>query len=126
MNQFLPLKARIEWRWTDIACLRKSGNFGDDFNEECRSFAEKVGISAQGQRQTGVIRVNCVDCLDRTNLTQVNIGLVALQMQLKALDSTLSVTKDPCGEIFQKVFKQIAENNDNNHINNDHNHIDDN
>ena len=31
-----------------------------------------------GRSQTGIIRVNCVDCLDRTNTAQFIIGKVAL------------------------------------------------
>jgi len=46
--------------------------------------------------QNGVIRVNCVDCLDRTNLTQVSIGLVALEMQLRQLDVPFDVNTDSC------------------------------
>ena len=44
--------------------------------------------------------------MDRTNLTQVNIGLEALQLQLKSLDSTLDVIHDNCGAIFQKLFEE--------------------
>ena len=32
--------------------------------------------------QTGVIRTNCVDCLDRTNNAQCMIGMVALGLQV--------------------------------------------
>ena len=35
--------------------------------------------------QTGIVRTNCVDCLDRTNTAQFVIGKVALGMQLYAL-----------------------------------------
>lgn len=35
--------------------------------------------------QTGIIRVNCVDCLDRTNTAQFAIGKVALAFQMFAL-----------------------------------------
>jgi hypothetical protein len=34
-------------------------------------------------RQTGVLRTNCMDCLDRTNVTQSSVGGWALQQQLK-------------------------------------------
>lgn len=34
-------------------------------------------------RQTGVLRTNCMDCLDRTNVTQSSVGGWALQEQLK-------------------------------------------
>ena len=50
--------------------------------------------------------MNCVDCLDRTNLTQVSIGLQALQLQLESLGSTCDVDKDPCGNIFQALFEE--------------------
>jgi len=35
-----------------------------------------------GQRQRGVVRTNCVDCLDRTNTAQFAIGKTALGMQV--------------------------------------------
>lgn len=35
--------------------------------------------------QTGIIRVNCVDCLDRTNTAQFALGKCALGFQLCAL-----------------------------------------
>ena len=38
-----------------------------------------------GRSQTGIIRVNCVDCLDRTNTAQFIIGKVALGYQLYVL-----------------------------------------
>ncbi|KAK7474795.1 hypothetical protein BaRGS_00033976 [Batillaria attramentaria] len=41
--------------------------------------------SKNGCRQTGVVRTNCVDCLDRTNTAQFAIGRCALAYQLYAL-----------------------------------------
>lgn len=35
-----------------------------------------------GTLQTGIIRVNCVDCLDRTNTAQFAIGKCALGYQV--------------------------------------------
>lgn len=35
--------------------------------------------------QHGVVRTNCIDCLDRTNAAQFVIGKKALALQLKAL-----------------------------------------
>lgn len=35
--------------------------------------------------QQGIVRTNCVDCLDRTNAAQFVIGKIALEMQLKKL-----------------------------------------
>ncbi|KAG8046307.1 hypothetical protein GUJ93_ZPchr0008g12781 [Zizania palustris] len=42
--------------------------------------------------QTGVLRTNCIDCLDRTNVAQYAYGLAALGRQLHAMEVT-SVSK---------------------------------
>lgn len=41
--------------------------------------------------QKGVLRTNCIDCLDRTNVAQYAYGVVALGLQLK----TLGLLKSP-------------------------------
>jgi hypothetical protein len=42
-----------------------------------------VGLHGmEGRLQTGVIRVNCVDCLDRTNTAQFAIGKCTLGFQV--------------------------------------------
>ena len=38
--------------------------------------------------QTGVLRTNCIDCLDRTNVAQCIYGLTVLSKQLEALGLT--------------------------------------
>ena len=35
--------------------------------------------------QKGVFRINCIDCLDRTNNVQLTLGMVVLVMQLNSL-----------------------------------------
>lgn len=35
--------------------------------------------------QQGVFRTNCLDSLDRTNVAQSKLGMVALQLQLRRL-----------------------------------------
>ena len=45
--------------------------------------------------QKGVIRANCMDCLDRTNATQFCVGRVAFKQQLKyILAPTITVTNE--------------------------------
>ena len=39
----------------------------------------------ESNKQTGIVRTNCVDCLDRTNTAQFVIAKVALGLQLHAL-----------------------------------------
>lgn len=40
------------------------------------------------RRQSGVLRTNCIDCLDRTNVAQYAYGLAALGRQLHAMGLT--------------------------------------
>lgn len=47
------------------------------------------------QFQSGVLRTNCIDCLDRTNVAQYAYGLAALGRQLYALGYTDTVKVDP-------------------------------
>ncbi|VDO89501.1 unnamed protein product [Schistosoma margrebowiei] len=42
-------------------------------------------VEGSGSKQCGIIRVNCVDCLDRTNTAQFVIGRVVLAYQLYGL-----------------------------------------
>ena len=41
--------------------------------------------SIQRSAQRGVVRINCVDCLDRTNVAQFCVGKAAMRLQLQAL-----------------------------------------
>jgi hypothetical protein len=50
-------------------------------------------------RQNGVLRTNCIDCLDRTNVVQ---SVFARNILLKTLNS-LGLTSPPTGEAFQKL-----------------------
>ena len=38
--------------------------------------------NVQGLKQTGVVRTNCVDCLDRTNTAQYVVAKAALGLQV--------------------------------------------
>lgn len=51
----------------------------------------KVGVycSLGNLLQTGIIRVNCVDCLDRTNTAQFALGKCALATQVKLSRCTI-------------------------------------
>lgn len=52
---------------------------------DCRPQLQNSGLYAGRQthrRQVGVTRVNCVDCLDRTNTAQFALGRCALAYQV--------------------------------------------
>ena len=72
-----------------------SQKHGDEDNADGDEVEEKVSgdvnlangnhSSKQAMFQRGVLRTNCIDCLDRTNVAQYAYGLAALGHQLHAL-----------------------------------------
>ncbi|WZZ08496.1 hypothetical protein YC2023_094417 [Brassica napus] len=62
--------------------------------------------------QKGVLRTNCIDCLDRTNVAQYAYGLVAFGRQLHALGLTESTTIDldnPLAEDLIGVYETMGD-----------------
>lgn len=49
----------------------------------------------QVQLQHGVLRTNCIDCLDRTNVAQFAYGLAAMGQQLHSLGLADTPVIDP-------------------------------
>ncbi|KAB2613126.1 phosphoinositide phosphatase SAC2-like [Pyrus ussuriensis x Pyrus communis] len=62
--------------------------------------------------QKGVLRTNCIDCLDRTNVAQYSYGLVALGHQLHALGFIESPDIDldnPLAEDLMRVYESMGD-----------------
>ncbi|XP_021962271.1 synaptojanin-1 isoform X2 [Folsomia candida] len=59
------------------------------------------------RQQSGTIRTNCLDCLDRTNCVQTFIGLKVLENQLREIGLIQTYTR------FEEVFRQMWINNGN-------------
>eukprot|EP00177_Eucheuma_denticulatum_P004888 GFKZ01008883.1.p1 GENE.GFKZ01008883.1~~GFKZ01008883.1.p1 ORF type:complete len:1313 (-),score=208.75 GFKZ01008883.1:2052-5930(-) len=81
---------------------------GKEYERGLRMLMERlereIGRFGVGVDQKGVFRVNCVDCLDRTNVVQSMIARAALGMQLKAVFS------GDCGALSaesENRFKQV-------------------
>ena len=54
-----------------------------NYNTFLKNRTDRKEINGKsGRRQTGVVRVNCVDCLDRTNTAQFTLGKCALGFQV--------------------------------------------
>lgn len=62
------------------SAISKTGLFVKNGPQLSETVIDKV--SAENSVQTGVIRVNCVDCLDRTNTAQFALGKCALAYQV--------------------------------------------
>jgi hypothetical protein len=63
--------------------------------EKDRSREKSPVTGRKAQFQHGVLRTNCIDCLDRTNVAQYAYGLAALGRQLYALGYTDADKVDP-------------------------------
>uniref|UniRef100_A0A3P9KQH1 FIG4 phosphoinositide 5-phosphatase n=1 Tax=Oryzias latipes TaxID=8090 RepID=A0A3P9KQH1_ORYLA len=105
LNQFLPPEHCIEYIAWDMARYTKSKlcNVLDRLNMIAENVVKRTGffinrsdfychtlrpddrwgdvggyMTSSGRLQTGVLRTNCVDCLDRTNTAQFMVGKCAL------------------------------------------------
>ncbi|KAF2290939.1 hypothetical protein GH714_016964 [Hevea brasiliensis] len=66
----------------------------DRENDSSQNQQDKLGGEAP-RIQSGVLRTNCIDCLDRTNVAQYAYGLAALGRQLHAMGLTDIPKVDP-------------------------------
>ena len=55
-------------------------------------FVENLATKTVIQDQIGVFRSNCLDSLDRTNVAQSKLGMLALQFQLEQFGVNLDKT----------------------------------
>lgn len=94
LNQFLPDDKKIIYKAWDMSRASKSRdqNVIDTLENIASDALPITGFFKNGddkesglQLQDGVVRTNCIDCLDRTNAAQFVIGKRALGYQLHAL-----------------------------------------
>ncbi|XP_037958284.1 polyphosphoinositide phosphatase [Teleopsis dalmanni] len=91
LNTFLPPHHRMKHIHFDMA--RKSrggGNVMEMLADIAESVVQQTGMffkapGSERMYQTGIVRTNCVDCLDRTNTAQFAIGKCVLGHQLDYL-----------------------------------------
>ena len=70
------------------SCVEKTGffqNFGNSNEKHTNSKADSAFVG-----QNGIVRVNCVDCLDRTNTAMYVIGKCAMAHQVNQIYFNLS------------------------------------
>ena len=62
--------------------------------------------------QKGVLRTNCIDCLDRTNVAQYAYGLVSLGKQLRTLgvmDTSKIDLDDPLADELMWFYERMGD-----------------
>ena len=108
---------QIGFEWFDFHSQCKGMKFEnvsillDTLEDKLNAFG---WITKQNDRNThlqkGVLRTNCMDCLDRTNVVQSAVAGWALEQQLAALDLRIDLKKDPKTQWFNTLW---ADNGDN-------------
>ena len=112
----LPANKKMDFEWFD-------------FHRECRgmkfenvsvlintlapamsrfSWTESSGAKLNSEQQ-GVLRTNCMDCLDRTNVVQSAVAGYTLQKQLDTLGLSINLQTDPKTSWFNNLW---ADNGD--------------
>lgn len=82
----------------------------DTLGDTLDAFGETVDVGGiVSQRQSGVLRTNCMDCLDRTNVVQSACGQRALEKQLQKEGVTVDLRKDVTTAWFNTLW---ADNGD--------------
>ncbi|XP_028295394.1 polyphosphoinositide phosphatase isoform X2 [Gouania willdenowi] len=135
LNQFLPPEHCIDYIAWDMARYTKSKlcNVLDRLSVIAENVVKRTGffinrsdfychtlrpddrwgdlgghITFNGRVQTGVLRTNCVDCLDRTNTAQFMVGKCALAYQLYALgmiDKPKLQFDTDCVRLFEELYE---------------------
>ena len=82
----------------------------DLLNSKIEDFGWTVELNnAVTQRQHGVFRTNCMDCLDRTNVVQSACAQRVLELQLKKEGLEINLQNDPTTQWFNTLW---ADNGD--------------
>lgn len=82
----------------------------DSLGERLDAFGETIEIGGNvRQRQSGVLRTNCMDCLDRTNVVQSACGQRALEKQLQEEGVIVDLRTDVTTQWFNTIW---ADNGD--------------
>ena len=82
-----------------------TGGSGDGSGARC----EGSGDGLSFRMQCGVVRTNCIDCLDRTNVAQFCIGRTLLRQQLAALSFVLaSDTLEVASTLLMRMYEEMG------------------
>lgn len=65
------------------------------------------GLAVMPMEQQGVLRTNCIDCLDRTNVGQFSIGVHALAKQLYVMGVSNQVSLDSGSHVRRRLYKEL-------------------
>jgi len=106
----------VGFEWFDFHAVCRGMKFEnvsflmDSIGKTLDAFGDTVEQDGkQLRKQSGVLRTNCMDCLDRTNVTQSACGRRALELQLKSEGIDMSLQADQTTQWFNTLW---ADNGD--------------
>ncbi|KEQ98505.1 hypothetical protein AUEXF2481DRAFT_37018 [Aureobasidium subglaciale EXF-2481] len=107
---------QVGFHWFDFHTVCKGMKFEnvsvlmDTLRPTMKSFGWTVHQDGKfSSTQTGVLRTNCMDCLDRTNVVQSGAAGLALQDQLAEMGLTINLQTDPKTSWYNNLW---ADNGD--------------
>lgn len=80
----------------------------EDINAQS-TLTEKFGVPVFPMEQTGILRTNCIDCLDRTNVAQFSAGVQAMEQQLVVMGIRSTPKLDPSSNIVRVLIDMYVE-----------------
>ncbi|KAB8290701.1 hypothetical protein EYC80_008341 [Monilinia laxa] len=109
-------KKSIGFEWFDFHAICKGMKFEnvsllmEILGKKLDSFSDTLEIDGKLiSKQNGVLRTNCMDCLDRTNVVQSAVAKRALELQLKDEGLDISLQADQTQQWFNTLW---ADNGD--------------
>ncbi|KAF4637628.1 hypothetical protein G7Y89_g451 [Cudoniella acicularis] len=108
--------AIVGFEWFDFHAVCRGMKFENvsllmgTLGKKLDSFGFTVETNGERQsKQSGVLRINCMDCLDRTNVVQNSFGKRALEQQLKNEEIDFTLQQDQVIQWFNILW---ADNGD--------------
>ncbi len=106
----------LGFEWFDFHAVCRGMKFEnvsllmDSLGGKLDGFGETVEVDGKlSRKQSGVLRTNCMDCLDRTNVVQSACAQRALEMQLKEEGVEVDLLTDTTTQWFNTLW---ADNGD--------------
>ncbi|KAL3913772.1 MAG: hypothetical protein SGILL_006361, partial [Bacillariaceae sp.] len=95
-----------EWKITEGGKIEP---FSDKDYQAASLFPEKFGVPTFPMEQTGVLRTNCIDCLDRTNVAQFSAGVEAMEQQLVVMGIRSNPKLDPSSNVVRVLIDMYVD-----------------
>ena len=107
---------KIDFEWFDFHNICRGMKFENvsilirSIGSKLDDFGDSVEVNGRIESmQSGVPRINCMDCLDRTNVVQSACGQRALEKQLQSEGITINLQTDTSTQWFNSLW---ADNGD--------------